>query len=267
MSEGWIKIHRKMLNWEWYKKPKTCRLFFHLLLKANRTTTTVHGIEIKAGEILTSRKKLSEETGLSEQEIRTCLSDLQATSKSTSKSTSTITIKSTNKYTLITVVKWELFQENKKNQPTDQPANQPANPQQINHKQEDIEEEDREKKKILKEKKAFDIFVDFAKENNLSIPAKLTNTRKSKLRARLKDCGGLEGWETALEKLKNSSFCMGKVNSFKANLDFLLQEKSFTKLMEGAYDDNRNRGNTTKKPTESMFNGFSKAIVENSEVW
>ena len=107
----------------------------------------------------------------------------------------------------------------------------PRQCQPITNNQEPI----KNKKEIVK---AFNVFVKFANENNLSIPAKLTKNRESKLKARLKDCDGIKGWESALEKLKQSDFCMGRKTNFKANIDFLLQEKSFFKLMEGAYDNN-----------------------------
>jgi hypothetical protein len=32
---GWIKIHRSILEWEWYEDTNTFRLFMHLILKAN----------------------------------------------------------------------------------------------------------------------------------------------------------------------------------------------------------------------------------------
>ena len=32
---GWIKIHRQILEWEWYSDTNTFRVFLHLLLKAN----------------------------------------------------------------------------------------------------------------------------------------------------------------------------------------------------------------------------------------
>lgn len=69
---------------------------------------------------------------------------------------------------------------------------------------------------------------------------KLTAARLSKLRARLKDCGGLDGWRDALAKLEASTHCTGgNDRGWRACLDFLLQESSFVKLIEGAYDDKR----------------------------
>jgi len=61
------------------------------------------GISIKSGQILTGRKKLAEKTGLSEQKIRTCLDNL--------KSTNEITIKTTTKYSMISIVNWDYYQD------------------------------------------------------------------------------------------------------------------------------------------------------------
>ena len=84
---------------------------------------------------------------------------------------------------------------------------------------------------------AFELYNETAKKNNLPIAQKFTNTRKAKLKNRLKDCGGIEGWKTALQKIENSNFLLGVNGGWKADFDFVLQEKSFVKIMEGAYDD------------------------------
>ncbi|QRG06113.1 YdaU family protein [Xanthobacter dioxanivorans] len=66
---------------------------------------------------------------------------------------------------------------------------------------------------------------------------RLTATRKSGLKARLADCGGSAGWRAALERAGASSFLSGDNDrGWKPNIDFFLQAKSFTKLLEGAYD-------------------------------
>jgi uncharacterized protein YdaU (DUF1376 family) len=82
----------------------------------------------------------------------------------------------------------------------------------------------------------------------IALVQRMTAARQAKLRARLKDCGGLDGWKAALEKLESSRFCLG-VNDkgWKADFDFLLQESSFVKLMEGKYDDRKptNKGGRT----------------------
>ena len=99
---GWIKLHRSILEWEWYSDANTSRLFTHLLLKVNYKANQWKGVTVNAGQIITSRDILSREIGLSIQQIRTSLKKL--------KSTGDITIKSTSKYTAITIESYSLYQ-------------------------------------------------------------------------------------------------------------------------------------------------------------
>jgi hypothetical protein len=102
MNVGWIKLHRQILNWEWYSDTNTFRLFLHLLLTANFKDQKYQGKLIKKGSLLTGRDKLSYETGLSVREVRTCLERL--------KSTNEIAIKSNSKGTEIQVVNYDKYQ-------------------------------------------------------------------------------------------------------------------------------------------------------------
>jgi len=115
---GWIKIHRKILEWEWYDDANTFRLFIHLLLKANHKDKKYRGVLVKKGSLLTGRELLSQETGLSIQQVRTCLTRL--------KSTKEITINSTKQGTVVEIVKYESYQV-VTNEPT---TNQPTTNQQ-----------------------------------------------------------------------------------------------------------------------------------------
>ena len=101
MENGWIKLHRKILKWEWYQDKNTKSLFIHLLLKANFEDKHWKGIEIKRGQVLIGRKQISQEINISEQSIRTSLMKL--------KSTNEITIKSTNKHSIITLNNYETY--------------------------------------------------------------------------------------------------------------------------------------------------------------
>tara|TARA_R110002096_G_scaffold92654_1_gene209338 strand:- start:138 stop:794 length:657 start_codon:yes stop_codon:yes gene_type:complete len=102
MSNGWIKIHRQILEWEWYDEPNTLRLFLHLLLKANHKPRNYRGVNIKEGQIMTGYDKLAKELNLSTQKIRTSISKL--------KSTSEITSVSTSQGTIIQIVKYKDYQ-------------------------------------------------------------------------------------------------------------------------------------------------------------
>lgn len=101
-SNGWVKIHRQILEWEWYDEPNVFRLFFYCLMKANHQDKKYRGETIKRGTFVTSLDKLSEGTGISVQSIRTSLSKLESTQELTSVRTS--------KGTVIQVIKYDEYQ-------------------------------------------------------------------------------------------------------------------------------------------------------------
>jgi len=111
MSNGWIKIHRQILEWEWYDEPNTLRLFLHLLLKANHKTRSYRGVEIKEGQVMTGYDKLAKELSLSTQKIRTAINKLKLTNEITSVSTSQGTIIQIVKYKEYQVVTSKLTDE------------------------------------------------------------------------------------------------------------------------------------------------------------
>jgi biotin operon repressor len=84
----WIKLHRALLEWEWYTTPNMVHFWIHCLLKATHRSRKWKGIELNEGQFISGRLILSAETGLSEQQIRTCIERLKSTNELTSKSTS-----------------------------------------------------------------------------------------------------------------------------------------------------------------------------------
>lgn len=131
MCNGWIKLHRKILDWEWFTSPSTLQLFIYLLLRANKEDKKWRGILIKRGQLVTSVATISEETKLSTQQVRTSLNRL--------KSTNEITSKTTNRFTLVTVCKYESYQLYEEvEQQTKQQALQQTNNKQIANKQQQL---------------------------------------------------------------------------------------------------------------------------------
>lgn len=126
-DKSFIKLHRKMLKWEWYNDINTKVLFIHLLLIANWEDKKWEGNLIKRGQVVTGRKKLSKETGLTEQQIRTSINKLISTNE--------ITTETTNKYTVVTIVKYEDYQQTREkitNEITNKSTfEQPTNNQQV----------------------------------------------------------------------------------------------------------------------------------------
>lgn len=105
---GFILLYRQIVNWEWYGNPNTFRVFLHCLLKANFTDGRFEGREIKRGQFVTSLDHLSKETKLSVKEIRTALDHLIGTGELASQSF--------NRYRVITIVKYDEYQsEGKQN--------------------------------------------------------------------------------------------------------------------------------------------------------
>jgi len=100
---GWVKLHRIFKTWEWYGAPNHLAVFIDLLLHANYEDGKYRGVLIPKGSLTTSSGKIADRTGLSRQQVRTVLANLQSTSE--------ITIKTTNKYSMISVTNWDKYQE------------------------------------------------------------------------------------------------------------------------------------------------------------
>jgi biotin operon repressor len=147
MELGWIKLHRKLLEWEWYDDANTFRLFIHCLLECNYTDKKWRGIIIEKGSFITSHETIAKKLKLSRQQIRTSINKLILSKN--------ITIKTTNKYTVVTVVKYSDYQflENENNQQNNKQITnkQPTNNQQITTT--------KNIKNINKEKKENKVFI------------------------------------------------------------------------------------------------------------
>lgn len=85
---------------------------------------------------------------------------------------------------------------------------------------------------------ALRIWNDFATLFSLPRVERLTDDHKTKLKARLQDTHGITGWAKALGKIRESHFLQGDNEAkWRADLDFILEESSFSKLAKGAYGD------------------------------
>jgi DNA replication protein DnaD len=115
---SWIKLHKKITDWQWYGKSETFHLFIHCLINANYKDGYYQGRLIKRGQLVVGRKKLAEKLGLSERNVRTCLNDLKTTNE--------LTIITTNKYSIITICKYDSYQMStgKKEVSSDQQSDQ-----------------------------------------------------------------------------------------------------------------------------------------------
>ena len=125
-NKGWICLHRKMIDWEWFSKPEMVQLFIFLLLRASVKEAKWQGLVIKRGQLVTSVASISTATKLTAQKIRTCLQRLEDSGQ--------IERKTTNRFTVITICNYESYQGK---QDDEQQTNnkQITNKQQTNNKQ------------------------------------------------------------------------------------------------------------------------------------
>lgn len=102
-NNGWIKLHRQMLEWEWADEPATVALFVHLLLMANSDEKCRYrGIVLKAGQLITSVAGLSKATGITTKALRTRLERLVSTGE--------ISVESCKNYSIITISNYAIYQ-------------------------------------------------------------------------------------------------------------------------------------------------------------
>ena len=107
-NQGWIKFYRSILQKGYYRNSKYVHLWVHLLLKVNHKENEFMFdggiIKAKAGQVLTGRKQLALETGISETTIERILDLFEKEGQ--------IGQQKNNKFRLITVINWKDFQEN-----------------------------------------------------------------------------------------------------------------------------------------------------------
>lgn len=107
MNEGFIKLYRSLLKWEWIDEPNVLVLFVHCLLRANYQDTKYHGIDVERGTFITSYSKLSDATGLTVKQVRSALDRLIQTGEVRAE------LGQGKKYTIIRVCNYDKFQEGK----------------------------------------------------------------------------------------------------------------------------------------------------------
>ena len=100
--EGYIKLFRKLTVWDWYTDSVVKLVFIHCLLKANYKDKKWRGITIKRGQFVTSYPSIAKECGITVNQARRAISTLCNTGE--------ITHKPQARFSVVTVVKYDLYQ-------------------------------------------------------------------------------------------------------------------------------------------------------------
>ena len=162
---GWVKLHRQFLEWEWYDDINVKTLFLHFLLKANYEAKKYRGYDILPGQVVVGVKALSKQTGLSVSQVRTAIDKLQMTNE--------IAIKTTNKFSIVTIVCWNVYQGD-----DNQNRDQIANGSQSNRNQIATPKEGKKEKKVRRKEEYIGDCPEF--ENWYSIYPRKISPKKAK---------------------------------------------------------------------------------------
>ena len=107
--DGWISLHRKLLDSLVFSNPNLLKVWVWCLLKATHTEHTqmvgLVKVELKKGDFVTGRFKGSEELNLNPSTFYKYLKVLEDEKQ--------IKINSNNKFTVVTIVNWEVYQVEK----------------------------------------------------------------------------------------------------------------------------------------------------------
>lgn len=231
IEQGFIKVHRSMLKWEWYDDIYTTRLFIHLLLTANYDERSWRGVVVKRGQRVCSYDTLSKETGLSVRSIRTALKRLESTGE--------VTKQSNAQYSIITANNYDKYQgatdeTTSERQSSDKQATSERQASDNNERK--IKKDKKDKKDKEEYVRGFDnAFEDF-KEMRKKIRAPLTERAEQLIHDKLNRLsGGNEqskiailnqsierGWRGVFEIKETENEQSGRNNEInpKPNLDF-----------------------------------------------
>lgn len=176
--QGFIKLYRSLLEWDWFQDANTFRVFIYCLLKANHVTKKWQGVEIKPGQFITSYEKIATDLNIGVQSVRTSIKKLNLTGELTNKTTS--------RYSIITVKNWNRFQETNK-----QTNNQLTNNQQSTNKQLTTTKNDKNDKNIFVVPKIEEIKKYCVERNNKINPLQFYDYYQS------------NGWMVGRNKMKD----------------------------------------------------------------
>lgn len=244
--EGWIKLHRKMLdNPIIFKDKDYLAIWVYLLLNASHKEIPAlfkgKRIMLQKGQLITGRKSISKQLDISESKTYRVLNAY--------KSEHQIEQQISNKNSLITIVNWDKYQITEQQIEQQVNSNRTASEQQVNTNK---------NIKNIKNEIIYNNIVKIFNEKccNLSKIKKLTDKRKKAIDKFLKEYTQ-EQFEEICIKANESDFLIGKNDrGWKADLDFILRTDKAISILEGKYDN-------TKSSKATNYNNYQQRKYEN----
>ena len=236
MQQGFISLHRKLLNWEWFTDVNVCHVFIYCLLRANYKPVKWRGFKIDRGEFITSLNHISIDTGLSVQQVRTALDKL--------KNTDVITKKQQGSNTLISIKNYSQYQESNKQDNNEITINQQRNNNEITTNNKDNKEIkiNNDNKGIINAPNPNNIFNPIVKEFHnqmkdvLHYNIRLNGFQCDKvveLNQRIPDF--IKSIPVVFERLKLISWNFEDGSIVNADVNWLLEKENYISVLNGKY--------------------------------
>ena len=237
-NKGWILVWRKIIDTSFYKDSYALHLALHLLLRANHIEKKIlfnkKDLIIKRGQVCCGRYTLAEETGIKPSTVRDKLQLL--------KNIGFLDIKSNNKFSIVTIINYEGYQNNKE-QLRQQTRQQPDNRLPATRQQPDTNntlKNDKNDKNVIIEdiQEFFNYFLLKTKKD-----FKLTPERVKLIENRIKDGFTLEQLKSAVDNFVQDDweerqahldliYCIGKQKGKPDHLEKWLNYKPKEQLTE-----------------------------------
>ena len=271
MEDGWIKLHRKMREWQHYQRPSVRLVFEELLFCANTKAGWFHGIKVKRGETMASVSTIEEYTGFSRKTVIKALAMLEESGE--------IRREKCGNYTKTIICKFDHYQGDDKKQsggnitpptpppstPVSTPIDTPPTPPPSTPEQE-LKKDKKEKNNIdanasssgagapdpeMSSQESVDFvglmnfFNRTMEEAGAIIPRckSCDGKRREFVRARIRE-HGLDAVYEMITKASQSDFLNGKSRSgWIADFTWLFRPSNFQKVLEGNYDNRNNNYN------------------------
>ena len=285
MEDGWIKLHRKMREWQHYQRPSVRLVFEELLFCANTKAGWFHGIKVKRGETMASVSTIEEYTGFSRKTVIKALAMLEESGE--------IRREKCGNYTKTIICKFDHYQGDNKKQsggnitpptpPPSTPIDTPPTPPPSTPEQE-LKKDKKEKNNIdanasssgasapdpdLSSQESVD-FVGLMKFFNRTMDEagaiihrckSCDGNRREFVRARIRE-HGLDAVYEMITKASQSDFLNGKSRSgWVADFTWLFRPSNFQKVLEGNYDNRTNNYNETNNHQSSVAGNPTNTVT------
>jgi hypothetical protein len=251
MAEGWIKLHRQLMdNAMYFSEPFTrCQAWIDLLLLANNKDSFFFKrgirVDVKRGQVGYDIESLGKRWKWSRGKVERFISMLENDSQ--------VVRQKNNITTLISICKYNIYQSSDK--ANDNPNSKADGQQTIkqtdtNKKEDNYKNEKNDKKEDINYTVLCETFITLLPElPKVTIP--LSEKRIKAVNAMAKEYGKEKIIEM-LRTVQRSPHLLGENDrGWKANFDWLFNPTNFLKVIEGNYLKSKNESNTGFKRNDA----------------